>query len=59
MSELLKNNERIEETLDDIRDITGTEDLDLLVDIILLRDKRYNYCVKRVDEEEKKRKELN
>ena len=59
MSELLKNNERIEETLDDIRDITGTEDLDLLVDIILLRDKRYNYCVKRVAEEEKKRKELN
>ena len=59
MSELLKNNEKIEETLDDIRDITGTEDLDLLVDIILLRDKRYNYCVKRVAEEEKKRKELN
>ena len=48
MSELLKYNERIEETLDEIRDITGTENLDLLVELILLRNKRYNYCVKRV-----------
>ena len=58
MAELLKNNEKVEETLDNIRDITGTDNLDLLVEIVLLRGKRYNYCVKRVAEEEKKRFEL-
>ena len=58
MAELLKNNEKVEETLDNIRDITGTDNLDLLVEIVLLRGKRYNYFVKRVAEEEKKRFEL-
>ena len=58
MAELLKNNEKVEETLDNIRDITGTDNLDLLVEIVLLRGKRYNYCVKRVAEEEKKRFDL-
>ena len=53
MNEQLKQNQQIEKTLDDIRDICGCEDLDLLVEIILLRGKRYNYCVKRVADIEK------
>ena len=48
----------MEATLEEIRDITGTENLDLLVETILLRDKRYNHCCKRVAETEKKKKEL-
>ena len=58
MSELIQNNEKMESTLEEIRDITGTENLDLLVETILLRDKRYNHCCKRVAETEKKKKEL-
>ena len=58
MGELIQNNEKMEATLEEIRDITGTENLDLLVETILLRDKRYNHCCKRVAETEKKKKEL-
>ena len=58
MGELIQNNEKMESTLEEIRDITGTENLDLLVETILLRDKRYNHCCKRVAESEKKKKEL-
>ena len=55
MSELIQNNEKMESTLEEIRDITGTENLDLLVETILLRDKRYNYSCKKVAEIEKKK----
>ena len=48
MKELLQSNEKMEATLEEIRDITGTENLDLLVETVLLRDKRYNYCCKLV-----------
>ena len=58
MGELIQNNEKMEATLEEIRDITGTENLDLLVETILLRDKRYNHCCKRVAEKKKKKKEL-
>ncbi len=59
MSELLQNNEKMESTLEEIRDITGTENLDLLVETILLRDKKYNYSCKKVAEIEKKKIELS
>ena len=59
MSELIQNNEKMESTLEEIRDITGTENLDLLVETILLRDKRYNYSCKKVAEIEKKKNELS
>ena len=59
MSELIQNNEKMESTLEEIRDITGTENLDLLVETILLRDKRYNYSCKKVAEIEKKKIELS
>ena len=49
----------MEATLEEIRDITGTENLDLLVETILLRDKRYNYSCKKVAEIEKKKNELS
>ena len=58
MGELIQNNEKMEATLEEIRDITGTENLDLLVETILLRDKRYNHCCKRVAETEKKKKRI-
>ena len=58
MNEQLKQNQQIEKTLDDIRDICGCEDLDLLVEIVLLRGKRYNYCVKRVADIEKEKLKL-
>ena len=58
MGELIQSNEKMEATLEEIRDITGTENLDLLVETILLRDKRYNYCCKLVAETEKKKIQL-
>ena len=58
MNEQLKQNLQIEKTLNEIRDICGSEDLDLLVEIVLLRGKRYNYCVKKVAEIEKEKNKL-
>ena len=59
MSELIQSNEKMEATLEEIRDITGTENLDLLVETVLLRNKRYNYYCKLVAETEKKKIQLN
>jgi hypothetical protein len=59
MGELIQSNEKMEATLEEIRDITGTENLDLLVETVLLRNKRYNYYCKLVAETEKKKIQLN
>ena len=48
----------MEKTLEEIRNICGTEELDVLVDIILLRGKRYNYDVQIVSQLEKNKKKL-
>ena len=58
MNEELKKNEEMEKTLEEIRNICGTEELDILVDIILLRGKRYNYDVQIVSQLEKNKKKL-
>ena len=58
MNEELKKNEEMEKTLEEIRNICGTEELDVLVDIILLRGKRYNYDVQIVSQLEKNKKKL-
>jgi len=58
MADQLKKNEKIEDIFEQIRDIVGTNDLNQIVDIILYRDKIYNYCVQRVKEEQKLKQEL-
>ena len=58
MDEQLKKYEKLEENYEKIRNICGTQDLELIIDFIMLRNKRYNYAVQIVDQKEKKIKKL-
>ena len=58
MDEELKENESLEKIFEQIRDITGTENLDQIVDFIILRNKRYNYACYEVRECEEENKDL-
>ncbi len=58
MDEELKANESLETIFENIRDITGTENLDQIVDFIILRNKRYNYACYEVRECEEENKDL-
>ena len=58
MSDELKENEEIERVFGQIRDICGTKNIDEIVDFILLRNKRYNYACREINECEEKNKEL-
>ena len=58
MDEELKENESLEKIFEEIRDITGTENLDQIVDFIILRNKRYNYACYEVRECEEENKDL-
>ena len=58
MDEQLKKYEKLEENYDKIRNICGTQDLELIIDFIMLRNKRYNYAVQIVDQKEQKIKKL-
>ena len=58
MNEELKTNESLEKIFEEIRDITGTENLDQIVDFIILRNKRYNYACYEIRECEEENKDL-
>ncbi len=58
MDEELKKNENLEGIFEQIRDITGTKNLNEIVDFIMLRNKRYNYACQEVDNCEQKNKKL-
>lgn len=58
MDEDLKENETLEKIFEEIRDITGTANLDQIVDFIILRNKRYNYACFEVRECEEENKDL-
>ena len=58
MDEELKENEKLEQIFEQIRDITGTSNLDQIVDFIVLRNKRYNYACHEVNDCEEWNKDL-
>ena len=58
MDEELKENDKLEQIYEQIRDITGTNNLDQIVDFIVLRNKRYNYACNQVNDCEEWNKDL-
>ena len=54
MVKQLKKYEEIEFTFEKIRDIVGTQDLSIIINFVLERNKRYNYNLNIVDEKQKK-----
>lgn len=54
----LKENTQIEEVFQKISTICGTANLKVMVDKIIMKDKRYNYSVSKVTEKEKMKKRL-
>ena len=54
MVKQLKRYEEIEFTFEKIRDIVGTQDLSIIINFVLERNKRYNYNLNIVDEKQKK-----
>ena len=54
MVKQLKKYEEIEFTFEKIRDIVGTQDLSIIINFVLERNKRYNYDLNIVDEKQKK-----
>ena len=54
MSNQLKRYEEIEFTFEKIRDIVGTQDLSVIINFIVERNKRYNYNLNIVEEKQKK-----
>ena len=58
MEEELKQNEELECVFQEIRDIIGTKNLNEIVDFIMLRNKRYNYACREIEQCEKMNKIL-
>ena len=58
MEEELKQNEELECVFQEIRDIIGTKNLNEIVDFIMLRNKRYNYACREIEQCEKMYKTL-
>jgi hypothetical protein len=58
MEKELKDNELLEETFQQIRDITGSTNLKVMVDKIIKKDKNYNIAVAKVAEKETKKEVL-
>ena len=54
MSNQLKQYEEIEFTFEKIRDIVGTQDLSVIINFVVERNKRYNYNLNIVEEKQKK-----
>ena len=54
MSNQLKRYEEIEFTFEKIRDIVGTQDLSVIINFVVERNKRYNYDLNIVEEKQKK-----
>ena len=58
METQIEKNKEIEDAFSKIKLICGTSNLKTMIDKILLKDKQYNYTVKRINEQEKKKKIL-
>ncbi len=54
MSNQLKRYEEIEFTFEKIRDIVGTQDLSVIINFVVERNKRYNYNLNIIEEKQKK-----
>ena len=54
MSNQLKQYEEIEFTFEKIRDIVGTQDLSVIINFVVERNKRYNYNLNIIEEKQKK-----
>ena len=54
MESQLNKYEELEYIFQQIRDIVGTQDLGLIINFVMQRNKRYNYNLQIVDEKQKK-----
>jgi hypothetical protein len=59
MEKELRENELLEETFQQIRDITGSTNLKIMVDKIIRKDKNYNVAVAKVSEKETRKEVLS
>ena len=59
MEKELEKNKEIEDAFSKIRLICGTNNLKVMIDKILYKDKKYNYTIKQINEQEKKKKILS
>ena len=58
MEKELEKNKEIEDAFSKIRLICGTNNLKVMIDKILLKDKKYNYTLKQINEQEEQKKIL-
>jgi len=58
MKNLLKRDNKVENAFEKIRDIIGTDDLNIMVDTILNKDKQYNYFLNRIKTVNKNKEKL-
>ena len=58
MEKELEKNKEIEDAFSKIRLICGTNNLKVMIDKILLKDKKYNYTIKQINEQEEQKKIL-
>ena len=58
MNELVKEYKKIEKVADQIRDICGTDDLNIMVDTLLNKNKRYSLACEKIELNEQKKKVL-
>ena len=58
MEKELEKNKEIESAFSKIRLICGTNNLKAMIDKILLKDKKYNYTIKQINEQERQKKLL-
>ena len=58
MENELEKNKDIEEAFSKIRLICGTNNLKNIIDKIVLKDKRYNYAIRKINEKEQEKKKL-
>ena len=59
MEKELEKNKEIEDAFSKIRLICGTNNLKVMIDKILYKDKKYNYTIKQINEQEEEKKILN
>ena len=59
MEKELEKNREVEDTFSKIKLICGTNNLKTMIDKILLKEKKYNYTIKKINEQEEKKKILN
>ena len=58
MENELEKNKDIEDAFSKIRLICGTNNLKSIIDKVLLKDKKYNYTIKQINEKEQEKKKL-